>query len=68
MKTTTENSSSQQTNQHSKNATEVTTMQTILTSKPSRSVRPMKSMVRARSLKPQRIEISTKLRRKPIKA
>jgi len=33
----------------------------------ARSVRPMKSMVKLRSLKPTRIELGT-IRRKPIKA
>ncbi len=64
MKTTTQNSTS-------KNPTDLSEagkIQTIIKAKPSQSARPMKSMVRARSLKPQRIELSTKLRRKPIKA
>ncbi len=34
----------------------------------NRSVRPAKSMMRLRSLKPKRIEVGTTLRRKPIKA
>ncbi len=33
-----------------------------------RSARPMKSMVKIRSLKPKRIDVGTTLRRKPIKA
>jgi hypothetical protein len=34
----------------------------------ARSLRPAKSMVRLRSLKPKRIDVGTTLRRKPIKA
>jgi hypothetical protein len=34
----------------------------------TRSIRPAKSMVRLRSLKPKRIDLGTTLRRKPIKA
>lgn len=64
MKTTTENSTTSET-QSSK---EIGSIQSILKANSSRSVRPMKSMVRSKSLKPQRIEISTKLRRKPTKA
>lgn len=64
MKTTTENS----TTSEIKSAKDVGTIQSILKTQSTRSVRPMKSMVRSKSLKPQRIEISTKLRRKPIKA
>jgi len=64
MKTTTENS----TTSEMESVKEAGTIQSILKTTSSRSVRPMKSMVRSKSLKPQRIEISTKLRRKPIKA
>jgi hypothetical protein len=64
MKTTTENS----TTPEMESVKEAGTIQSILKTTSSRSVRPMKSMVRSKSLKPQRIEISTKLRRKPIKA
>ena len=63
MKTTTENS----TTSEMESVKEAGTIQSILKATSSRSVRPMKSMVRSKSLKPQRIEISTKLRRKPIK-
>ena len=63
MKTTTENS----TTSEMESVKEAGTIQSILKTTSSRSVRPMKSMVRSKSLKPQRIEISTKLRRKPIK-
>ena len=34
----------------------------------NRSIRPAKSMVKLRSLKPKRIDLGTTLRRKPIKA
>jgi len=63
MKTTTENSTSSE----MESVKEAGTINSILKTTSSRSVRPMKSMVRSKSLKPQRIEISTKLRRKPIK-
>jgi hypothetical protein len=63
MKTTTENSTSPE----MESVKEAGTIHSILKTTSSRSVRPMKSMVRSKSLKPQRIEISTKLRRKPIK-
>lgn len=36
--------------------------------KPLKSLRPMKSMVRTSSLRPQRIQVGAKLRRKAIKA
>lgn len=65
MKTSTENSTLQ-------NKTESQNLSTVLptstVAKPTRSLRPSKSMVKVRSLRPQRIEIGTKLRRKPIKA
>ena len=65
MKTTTENSTSQE---NSENLTISQKVANALATKTNRSARPMKSMVRARSLKPQRIEVGTKFRRKPIKA
>jgi hypothetical protein len=64
MKTTTENS----TTSSVESVKEAGTFQSVLKSNTLRSIRPMKSMVRSKSLKPQRIEISTKLRRKPTKA
>jgi hypothetical protein len=36
--------------------------------KPLRSLRPMKSMVKSSSLKPQRIQVGIKLRKQAIKA
>ena len=39
-----------------------------LTPLQARSLRPAKSMVKLRSLKPKRIDVGTTLRRKPIKA
>lgn len=41
---------------------------TTLKAKPLKSLRPMKSMVRTSSLRPQRIQVGAKLRRKAIKA
>lgn len=38
------------------------------TTKPLKSFRPMKSIVRASSLRPKRIQVGAKLRRKAIKA
>ena len=39
-----------------------------LVAKPLKSLRPMKSMVKTSSLRPQRIQVGAKLRRKAIKA
>lgn len=40
----------------------------LMTIKPIRSLRPMKSMIKVSSLRPKRIQVSAKLRRKAIKA
>lgn len=40
----------------------------VTPAKPLKSLRPMKSMVRTSSLRPQRIQVGAKLRRKAIKA
>ena len=40
----------------------------IAVARPSKSLRPMKSMVKSSSLRPQRIQVGAKLRRKAIKA
>lgn len=40
----------------------------VITNRPLKSLRPMKSMVKSSSLRPKRIQVSTKLRRKAIKA
>ena len=65
MKTSTENSTLQ--NKAESHKLTTTTVTPTL-AKPTRSLRPTKSMVKVRSLRPQRIEMGTKLRRKPIKA
>lgn len=40
----------------------------VMTNKPLKSLRPMKSMVKSSSLRPKRIQVGAKLRRKAIKA
>ena len=62
-----------QTESSSKQSVELTTdtnnqKVNLMISKPIRSLRPMKSMVKVSSLRPKRIQVSAKLRRKAIKA
>lgn len=63
MKTTSNENTS-----HQNDATKKDLKSKDLVSRPLKSLRPMKSMVKTSSLRPQRIQVGAKLRRKAIKA
>lgn len=68
MTTSTENLTSPKSSETQNEAHKMISLPSAAFTKSSRSVRPSKSMVKVRSLRPQRIELATKVRRKPIKA
>jgi len=53
---------------HENDSAKSTIKANVITTKPLQSLRPMKSMVKSTSLRPKRIQVSAKLRRKAIKA
>ena len=53
---------------HKNDSTESDLKTKSMVARPLRSLKPMKSMVKTSSLRPQRIQVGAKLRRKAIKA